>query len=499
MYNSPSVSGNSFTRRAALRFLGVAAAGQLAIGHKSFAWAALSNPSSTEEDSAIIANAQPAPSGTTVTGTMQVTDTKIGAIGSRYLGLGYEKSAINTPCFTGTNKNLIQLMKWLGPGFLHLGGNTADALTWVASGSGGVSGQVSPADITRLGAFLAATGWQVIYSINFARSSPSVAADEVSYAADILGSSLHSVEFGNEPDLYFNHISQYANWTFSDFAARWKEFYDAVHAKVPWVKITGPATAGNAKTWTIPFSQQLGSYVEALSQHYYRGDALASTSTIEQLVSADARLPWELGGLAAAGAKIGKSFRITETNSYYNQAPSGVQDAYGSALWVIDHLFNLAKLGCISVCVEGGQENRYTPIEDNHGAVLQIRPEYYGLRMFATAGKGDLVQTTLSVGGMNVTGYAIHQSGAKHSLMLVNKDPYQNIQMTVTCPQSISSANLVTLTGPSLSALTGETMQSANIGRDGIMALNTPYGIPASGNTVSCYVNAKSAALIRVS
>jgi hypothetical protein len=499
MYNSPFDSCNSFTRRAALRFLGVAAAGQMALGHRSSAWAALSNSSSTGEDSALIANAQPSPSGTIVTGTMQVTNTKIGVIPQNYLGLGYEKSAINTPCFTGTNKNLIQLMEWLGPGLLHLGGNTADALTWVASGSGGVSGQVSPPDITRLGAFLAATGWKVIYTINLARSSPSLAADEASSVADILGSGLFSVELGNEPDLYSNHISGYSGWTFSDYVAQWKEFHDAVHTKVPSVKFTGPGTAGNANTWTIPFSQSVGSDIEAIGQHYYRGDILKSTSTIEQLVSPDARLQTELGGLAAAAAKIGKSFRITETNSYYNQGPSGVQNAYGSALWLIDHLFNLSKLGCISVCVEGGQENRYTPIEDNRGTVIDVRPEYYGLRMFATAGKGDLVQTTLSVGSMNVTGYAIHNYGTKYGLMFVNKDPSQSISMTVTCPQQISSANLVALEGASLSALSGQTVQSANIGMNGVMALNTPFGLSFSGNQLTCYVNAKSAALVRIS
>lgn len=499
MYNTPGASRNSFTRRSALRFLGAAAAGQLAIGRTSSAWAALSNGSVLSElDSSAIANAQPSPSGTTLSATMQVADTKIGSIGSTFLGLGYEKMAINTPCFTGTNTNLIQLVKWLGPGFLRLGGNSADALTWVASGPGGVSGQVSPADIKNLGAFLAATGWKVIYSINFARSSASAAADEMSYAADILGTGLYSVEFGNEPDLYHTHITGYSSYTFSDYIAQWKEFYSAVHAKVPWVKITGPGTAGNAPTWTIPFAQAVGSDVEAISQHYYRGDSLASTATIENLVSVDPRLQTELGGLAAASAKVGKPFRITETNSYYNQGPSGVANAYGSALWIIDHLFNLSKLGCVSVCVEGGGQNRYTPIADIRGKVIGVSPEYYGLRHFATAGKGDQVETTLSVNGLNVTGYAIHKSGSKHSLMIVNKDTYRNVEMTITMPQTISSANLISLNGQGLTALTGQTIQKAGISLSGIMPLNTPYGVPFSGNTITCYVGAESAALINV-
>ena len=47
------------------------------------------------------------------------------------------------------------------------------------------------------------TGWSVDLGVNLLEYDPALAADEVQTASADLGSSLHAVEIGNEPDLYF--------------------------------------------------------------------------------------------------------------------------------------------------------------------------------------------------------------------------------------------------------------------------------------------------------
>ena len=430
---------------------------------------------------------------------MTVSSTQLGYIGAKYLGFSYEKDALQEPCFTGSNTNLINLFKWLGPGMLRFGGNTVDAITWNEYGPGGVAGQTAPRDIDSLAAFLRATGWQVIYSVNLARSTAANSAAEVAYAVKSLGSSLYGVEIGNEPDLFHNHISAYANWTFADFVQQWESFAGAIRAQSPSVMLVGPSTAGNANTWTIPFGQAVGKQIGLLSQHYYRGDSLAPTATIQNLISYDARLDSECGNLYAAASKNGIPFRITETNSYYNQGPQGIVDSYASALWVIDHLFHIAKLGGAGACIHGGSMNGYTPIEDNNGQVFMIRPEYYGMRFFAMAGSGNVLSTVLSVGSLNVTGYAIRNWKGDLSIVVVNKDEYQNVDLTIDCGQQASNAVVTSMTGPSLGATTGVAIQGAPILVNGTMAVNSAYTLAAGSHTIRCYAPAKSATLIQIS
>jgi len=141
------------------------------------------------------------------------------ALGSSFAGFSYEKSALSNPLFSAPNTNLIGLFKALGSGILRIGGNSVDRLTWNQAGPGLSSGQVAAADVNRLAGFLSATGWRVIYGINFAGASGSVASaalasSEASYVASRIGANLLSFEIGNEPDLYGVALSG-GSFTFS--------------------------------------------------------------------------------------------------------------------------------------------------------------------------------------------------------------------------------------------------------------------------------------------
>jgi hypothetical protein len=416
----------------------------------------------------------------------------------RFVGLSYEKSKLSQPLFSGSNSSLIGLFNRLGNGVLRIGGNSVDKTTWMPSGAGQTSGQTAPSDVDALTSFISAVGWPVLYGVNLAQSTPAVAAAEVAYAAKALGSNLLGIEIGNEPDLYAENYFP-STWTFADYLTLWQSFAQAITAQTPGVPLTGPVAAFNA-TWFTSFAQDKAKSIMLLSMHYYRANGQSASSTIDLLISyPDTNLQKDLVPLEAASQAAGVPFRMAETNSFYNGGAPNVSDAYASALWVIDHMFTLAQGGSVGVNLHGGGDtNGYTPIADSDGVVVEVRPEYYGTLLCALAGQGGLLSTSISAGSLNASAYTVQNSGQQLSLVINNKDSTQNLQFTVSCPSAVESASIQLLTGLSLSATSGVTIQGSAVNPDGSFAPSSPYGLPVSAESFTGYVPAASAVLISV-
>jgi hypothetical protein len=197
---------------------------------------------------------------------------------------------------------------------------------------------------------------------------------------------------------------------------------------------------------------------------------------------------------------------MSECNSFYNGGSSGVSDSYASSLWVIDYLFNCAQGGAIGVNFHGGGDNAgYTPIANNAASVVGARPEFYGILLFILAGQGALYTTQIDAGSLNVTAYAVKAASAGLNLIIVNKDPTQNLQLTTQLPGSASSATLLAMTqltsgatAPDLSATAGVTIQGASVNPDGTFSPAGAYTLEPSGSQLTNYVPALSAVLIQI-
>ena len=193
---------------------------------------------------------------------------------------------------------------------------------------------------------------------------------------------------------------------------------------------------------------------------------------------------------------------MAECNSFYNGGASGVSNSYASALWVLDYLFNCAQGGASGVNFHGGGNGTgYTPIADSNGAVVAARPEFYGITLFTLAGTGTVLTTQLSAGSLSATAYAV-KTASGTSLVLINKDPIQNISLTAQLPSAITTATLIAMTqsdagaAPNLSATDGVAIQSATINPDGTFSPAAAYTLNPSGTQLTCYVPALSAVLI---
>ena len=362
------------------------------------------------------------------------------------MGLSYEKSAMTYSYFHPSNRHMIALFRLLGDGVLRIGGGSVDHVMWTTAATG-THLQVTPVEIKALAGFLEATGWPCIYGVNFATSTPAQAAEEVDYAVSVLGSNLLGIEIGNEPDEYGVTGNFFAgNWTFEDYLARWNLFRSAILQSAPKVAITGPAVAGgnHITTWTLPFGQEVtAAEITLLTQHYYRDYYSAGGSpTAAFLISPDSQLTGELAILNAGAQQMGIPYRIDECNSFDNGGVPGVSNSYASSLWVIDYLFDVALGGATGVNMHGGGRSPgYTPIADDSGGVIEARPEYYGLLIFALAGQGTLLETQLSAGTVDATAYAVRTASGGLNLVVVNKDTLQNMTLTIeTNEYSVSDA-----------------------------------------------------------
>ena len=186
--------------------------------------------------------------------------------------------------------------------------------------------------------------------------------------------------------------------------------------------------------------------------------------------------------LNAGAQQLGIPYRISECNSFYNGGAPGVSNSYASSLWVIDFLFDVALGGSTGVNMHGGGRSPgYTPIADDSGGVIEARPEYYGLLLFALAGPGTLFETQLAAGTVDATAYAVGTASGGLNLIVVNKDTLQNLTLTIATNQNIQSATVQTMTGASLAATSGVTIQGATVNPDGTFFPTSPGHADAGG------------------
>jgi hypothetical protein len=451
-------------------------------------------------------SAPPPFSGPTVSATVAVTQGKtVGHVGPGFVGLSYEKSHMTDQFFTSDNAPLIAMCKLLGPSVVRIGGNSVDQTLWQASApaldASSYSSSIGTTDVDKLGGFLEASGWKVIYGLNLKTSTAELASAEATYASGRLGSSVEAFEIGNEPDLYGE---TYAVWS-----AKWASFAAAIESAVPHAPLAGPATAGGGVSEAVELANDEASLLTLLTQHYYRGAASTTSPTsviMAGLLSPDPALISTLtqlsGATTANHTPLG--FRLAEANSFFDHGSPGVSDAFGSALWAIDFLFQNAENGSNGANFHGGGAGQdgpnpfiYTPINELNGVVTGAQPIFYGMLLVANTGGGSMLATTLSVpDNLNVTAYAVTPADGSTDVVIVNKDGTNGVDASVNVGRSVSTAAAVFLEGPSLLALSGVTFAGAGISPEGAWTPMPAWALPVAGEVVSIVVPPASAVIV---
>ncbi len=452
------------------------------------------------------------PAGTGPVATVTVDpSTAVGTIGADFIGFSYEKTHIMNGSFTSKNSNMIALYGLLGSPMVRLGANDVERCTWIGTGTAPSqpNGQpfntkVTTGGVDQFCGFLAAAGSKAIYGVNFQLGNVTASAAEVSYVMSTCPSSIVGIEIGNEPDKFGSWTSQTADY---------ESFADAILA-TPGALLAGPAcTSKSATSYTTPFADTIttkyGSKLALLTQHSYVAAANTSGCSVPNLQTTTTLLTDIFNAVQAAATKDTiPAWRMDETNTCSGHGQPGVSDTLISGLWAIDYMFEVAKRGGSGINFHNGENGQdgtvpfyYEPIKESGGVVVQVQPEYYGILLFTQAGVGSMVSVSVTTSAQDFTGWAVKTDGFT-SVVLNNRSSSIGVNATVNLGTAVTSASAIYLQATPAGSLTAGagsvTLAGAQVSAAGDWPRSAPYIQAVSGNTVSVYVPAASAALVRV-
>jgi hypothetical protein len=304
------------------------------------------------------------------------------AIPDDFLGLSFETKRITLQDYLiPENQTVIDLLKKLSPeGVIRIGGNTSDE-------------PVSPdelgrAQLERFANFIKATGWNVIYGLNLGSGTPERAADEAAMVSELLGSQNLVFQIGNEPDLFQARKLRANGYGKDTFITDWRNFSNAVKARVPGVMFAGPDVSSDT-SWMGPFVKVFGNDIRIVTHHYYsEGPAGNKNVSVSRMLESGQYLTSRLRAIDDS-IRSDLPLRMTEMNSVWNGGQPGISDTFASALWAIDAMLTLASAGWIGVNFHTNGAV-YSPIRRETDGSFQPQPLYEGLVFFSKAARGSI-------------------------------------------------------------------------------------------------------------
>jgi Glycosyl hydrolase family 79 C-terminal beta domain len=434
------------------------------------------------------------------------------SIPSGFLGLSLEYPAVEA--YAGTDPNAInpmfeQLIRNLSPGQapnLRIGGDTTDWTWWPVPGvtkPHGVRYTIGNNFAAVTAALAHALGAHLILGVNLELDSETDAATEAqALVAGVGANSIEALELGNEPELYGSfsfyktasgrHVN--GRPTGYDFSSYLPDFA-RIAKSLPDVPLAGPATG--APKW-IP---ELGKFLRAeprvtvATLHRYplqlcfRPAASPAYPSVAHILapSASAGLADSVASLVGAAHSRHVAFRIDEMNSVSCGGAPGVSNAFVSALWVLDAVFQMARVGVDGVNIHTYPKAPYelfTFTHENGEWSGTVAPEYYGLLMFAQAAPAGSHLLKTSGALANVRAWATRASDGTEHVVLINDYTAQSRTVDVRIAGAHGAATLERLRAPGVHALTGVTIGGQSLAADtglltgpsGIVSVNATHG-----------------------
>jgi hypothetical protein len=433
-----------------------------------------------------VAVRSPAPPVLTVGGSASAP-----AIPAGFVGLSMEFRALEA--YGGQDPRALnpvfeQLIRNLAPGqqpVLRIGGDSTDWTWWPVPHMvrpRGVKYVLTQRWLQVTRALSTALDAKLILGINLEADSRSVATAEAHALLGGIGTSqVQALEIGNEPELYGSfgwyrnragHLITGRPQTYDE--ANYTKDFSNITASLPSVPLAGPSTG------SLAWMKQLRPFVAAeprlrlVTLHRY---PLKRCSSSDHVTAAELLAPSSTQGLAnsvvpdiAIAHAHGLPVRIDEMNSISCGGQPGVSDSFASALWSLDALFQMARVGVAGVNIHttpGALDELFTVRQVNGGWQAAVRPEYYGLMMFAQAAPpGSRLLSLSGVAGGTLRLWATLAPDGQTRVVLINTDPAHARQVNVRARSASGPAGLELLDAPSVHATTGVTLGGQTFGAE---------------------------------
>lgn len=389
------------------------------------------------------------------------------------------------------NPAFIALVRDLSPGgspVIRFGGDTTDWTWWPTPGvpkPPGVTETLTPQWVTMARAVAQAMNGRLIFGINFEADSPAIARTEAQALLKGVGRPLIAgFELGNEPEVY-PALGWYtsaagvpvpgrpAGYGFRSYLRDYATVSSALPRDVPLV---GPASG--APDWLAGLNSYLAANprVRIVTFHRYplhrcyTSRRSPTYPTIPHLLSrgASAGPATSVRAAVEVAHRRGLPFRVDELNNVSCGGAPGVSNTFASALWGLDTLFNMAKVGVDGVNIHAFNDAIYGPFQVTPGAggpVVRVRPLYYGLLMFARAAPaGSRLLPTASRAPAFLRVWATRAPGGTTRIVLINDSRKRAITAAIRPPGAASAGTLERLLAPGLRAMAHITLAGQTFG-----------------------------------
>jgi len=432
-----------------------------------------------------------------------------------FTGLSTEKKLMARDCFSAQNQDLIALCRTLGPAVFRIGANNVDSTFFKREGAPPLESMqdnryvtdprtIGPKSVDAFFDFARAVGWKVIYGVNLGANDPVMAADEAAYAWQVGAKEIIAIEIGNEPNLYPKGPKREGirpgSWRYPQYKVEFTAAYDAIKAKDAKIPITGPAVT-KSTNWMPLFMADFKDRIALATSHVYHLSAPETDPKAQRFTSVEKLLgekyPDDWIIKLKDATSVGVPYRIGECNTASGGGKRGVSNAFVSALWAIDFMFDVAQAGGQGVNFHGSfTANNYSPIVfDKKTSRYVPAPMYYGMLFFSRAAQGRLVASELKTDANFVT-HSVLGADGKLRVTLVNKDLTKPVAASIAVGAKFTHGQALRLTAPAASATEGVTFAGAAVNADGTWAPKSPEALTLSAGQTTVTLPPASAALL---
>lgn len=426
---------------------------------------------------------------------VRVTRTELARpVPSGFLGLSMEFGSLYA--YAGSNPRapdpvFARLLANLVPGqrpVLRIGGDSTDRTWWPVSGMSTppwVTYTLTPAWRAMARAVVETTHARLILGINLLANSTAIASTEArALLAGIGRPQIAAFEIGNEPELYSTQPWYWTahgrpipgrppGYSFNTYARE----VTRIRGVLPRLALAGPATG------TLSWLSHLPAFLAGeprLSQvtfHRYplnrclTNPSSSMYATVPHLLSAGASegLLRGVARYAALAHRHGKSFRVDELNAVTCGGEPGVSNTFASALWTLDTQFWMLRSGVDAVDVhihpEAPANQLFTFRRQGDRWIGSVRPQYYGLLMFAQAAPpGARLLALRGPAAGQLHSWATVAPDGRIRVVLINESLTAARTVLVRPPAPAPRATLERLEAPSAYATSTVTLGGQSFG-----------------------------------
>jgi hypothetical protein len=404
-----------------------------------------------------------------------------------FIGMSFEFKYLTT--YAGANPRalnpvLIALMRNLTPGqtfTLRIGGNSTDWTWWPVRGlrrPAGVNFSLTRGWLAVARGLALAANARLILGVNLEAGSSALARAEAHALLTGIGRArVEALEIGNEPEAYSllwyfdangNPVpGRAAGYGFRKYS---REF-SHLRTLLGGTPLAGPATG--SPSWLATLSQFIAAQptLREVTFHRYPLSRCVNNPfspeypAITNLLSPSASqgLVRGMGRYAALAHRHGLLFRVDELNSVTCHGRAGISDSFASALWMLDTLFQMTRVGVDAVNIHSwppAVPNELFTFRQTRGRWTgAVRPIYYGALMFTrVAPPGSRLQWTGSGGTGPVRVWVVRWADGTTRVVAINRSLTDSYRVVVRPPERSGRGALERLIAPSAYATSGVTI-----------------------------------------